>query len=425
MFHSKVKLSLSLKYPTNLVGFITGDKWLQSRRVDDGAEGLWRIHDGLYDVSDFVQFHPGGSSWLEMTKGTDVTEAFEAHHLSSTPEHMLKKFFIRNATKPRNYPFTFEEDGFYRTLKRNIQPILKDIPKNAAKTTDIATDLLLIGTFFSAICASAFWSFAIGIVSGLLLTLTSIAAHNYLHRRDNFRMYYFNLSLMDFRGWRISHALSHHLYANTINDLEMITWEAFAPHFPMKKSFIFKCWSSVSIIILWITIVLMIAKTRVIFLSDLIPLTLPLAMFLVSGVNFQAALKMWLFIIIISSFTFSAIGFNASHHHPDVFHEGDAPRQKRLDWGIHQLDTAFDRREINGNWFWVLTMFGDHALHHIFPTIDHTALPYLHPVFEKTMKEFGVDLQIKSQVEMIIGQFRQLHRETPNPLPPGSRNVKK
>lgn len=42
--------------------------WLEMKREQDGAEGLWRIHDGLYDLSDFVEEHPGGSEWLELTK---------------------------------------------------------------------------------------------------------------------------------------------------------------------------------------------------------------------------------------------------------------------------------------------------------------------------------------------------------------------
>lgn len=42
--------------------------WLDGRREDDNAEGLWRIHDSLYDFSDFIQRHPGGPDWLKLTK---------------------------------------------------------------------------------------------------------------------------------------------------------------------------------------------------------------------------------------------------------------------------------------------------------------------------------------------------------------------
>lgn len=47
---------------------ISGDTWLKEKADFDGAEGLWRIHDDLYDFTDFIDHHPGGSMWLELTK---------------------------------------------------------------------------------------------------------------------------------------------------------------------------------------------------------------------------------------------------------------------------------------------------------------------------------------------------------------------
>lgn len=45
---------------------------------------------------------------------------------------------------------------------------------------------------------------------------------------------------LNFRGWRVSHALSHHIYTNTINDLEISTLEPFLQYLPTKKNAIFK-----------------------------------------------------------------------------------------------------------------------------------------------------------------------------------------
>ena len=42
--------------------------WLKGKQIDDGAEGLWRIHDDLYDFSAWIKNHPGGSDWLTLTK---------------------------------------------------------------------------------------------------------------------------------------------------------------------------------------------------------------------------------------------------------------------------------------------------------------------------------------------------------------------
>jgi cytochrome b involved in lipid metabolism len=96
--------------------------------VDDGiGKNLWRVHDKLYDLTPFIFNHPGGSHWLEMTQGTDITEAFESSHVLnvSVVEATLAKYFVEDAKQPRFSPFTFNENGFYKTLKRRIEPIMK------------------------------------------------------------------------------------------------------------------------------------------------------------------------------------------------------------------------------------------------------------------------------------------------------------
>lgn len=66
---AKHQSSLNFKYPRNRdTPWKTGDNWLDDKRNDDGAEGLWRVHDKLYDVTDFMSRHPGGYMWLELTK---------------------------------------------------------------------------------------------------------------------------------------------------------------------------------------------------------------------------------------------------------------------------------------------------------------------------------------------------------------------
>ena len=60
----------------------TASRWLKFKAKDDDiGPGLWRIHDGLYDLRDFVEKHPGGAEWISMTEGQDITEAFEAAHI--------------------------------------------------------------------------------------------------------------------------------------------------------------------------------------------------------------------------------------------------------------------------------------------------------------------------------------------------------
>lgn len=57
------------KYPAFRDSFVNGSwKWMEGKIKDDYAEGLWRIHNKLYNLNDFISNHPGGRNWLEVTK---------------------------------------------------------------------------------------------------------------------------------------------------------------------------------------------------------------------------------------------------------------------------------------------------------------------------------------------------------------------
>lgn len=81
-----------------------------------------------------------------------------------------------------------------------------------------------------------------------------------------------------------------------------------------------------------------------------------------------------------------------------------------MDWGIFQVDTMVERRDIQGNHFMVLTNFGDHVLHHLFPTLDHGLLNDLYPILYETLLEFKVELRFQHFFELVAGQHRQVAR---------------
>jgi hypothetical protein len=93
-------------------------------------------------------------------------------------------------------PYTFHEDGFYRTLKRRAEPIIGTIHTGPTFRSKIWIDILMITTMATAILATSVSSYALGFLAGFLLNFTVMGAHNFLHLRDNMRMYYFDFSFM-------------------------------------------------------------------------------------------------------------------------------------------------------------------------------------------------------------------------------------
>ncbi|PSN47101.1 Cytochrome b5-related protein [Blattella germanica] len=421
-----------LKYPSLRDSLVkSADIWLDGKRQDDNVGDLWRVHDELYDLTEWIEKHPGGSDWINFTRGTDITEAFEAHHISLKAELMLKNFHVGPANGPRNSPYTFKEDGFYRTLKQKVRRVLSESPPGVPWKSMVIADSLLAGTFITGILSAITTNFLLGIVSGTLLALTVISAHNFFHQKDNLRMYYFDLSFMSSRSWRVSHSMSHHLYTNTVLDMEISMLEPFLQYLPRKsKPWWIRYGSWISSPAVYAFVFHSFIGTRMYMAlkgykgalkkEDLLPLLLPLLMLLCSGYENWWAIIMWTWIVIVSSFVFGFIGVSAAHHHPDIFHDGDTPREDR-DWGIGQIDAVRDRPEITGSLFLTLVTFGDHCLHHLFPTVDHSHLHLLSSVFEETCKEFNIEEQKNSFFGLVIGQFRQLANNTPNPDPPGKK----
>ncbi|XP_047510039.1 cytochrome b5-related protein-like isoform X2 [Pieris napi] len=360
-----------LKYPSlRDEGLKDPVLWLTGKAMDDGAEGLWRVHDKLYDLESFIDRHPGGREWLELSKGLDVTEAFEAHHLNPSTEKMLSKFYIRDAKSPRNSPFTFQDDGFYRSLKRRVWEELKTIPKMENRRSDMVTDGLLATCLAASTIASwaeNYWiATAACFIASVCLAWILVAAHNYIHRGPNFRMYYFNLALWSYRTSLIflrPGFFTHH-----------IRWH------------------------------------------DGIGLLLPIWIYLTSGTSFYHAVVSWLWINCTASFIFFTIASNAAHHHPMIFKDGDEVSDVTPDWGMHELEAVMDRRDINDSHFKVMTFFGHHALHHLFPTLDHAVLEHLYPVFLEYCEKYKANFKETSSLDLFIGQIKATLKTRPTLL---------
>lgn len=90
------------------------------------------------------------------------------------------------------------------------------------------------------------------------------------------------------------------------------------------------------------------------------------------------------------------------------------------------MDTIIDRQELRGNALLTLANFGDHSLHHLFPTLDHGILSELYDDFFETLMEFEAECKCYPWFfETIKGQFQQLSRVEPMKLDPHERYLLK
>ena len=104
-------------------------------------------------------------------------------------QHKLREIF---------YEFRFQ-DGFYRTLQRRARKVLANSPHGPDFYSALTADLLALGTVLTSVAAAGVDSYLLVCVAGILMALNVVTTHNFLHQKDNWRMYYFNLSFMSFR----------------------------------------------------------------------------------------------------------------------------------------------------------------------------------------------------------------------------------
>jgi fatty acid desaturase len=274
--------------------------------------------------------------------------------------------------------------------------------------------------FAFSILAVKLQSYLMIIPAGLMIAWSFFIGHNFLHQKDNWRKIMINFSLMSYREIQISHIFSHHVYTNSFNDLEVTMVEPAFSWFPLStKTFVQKylswiyTWSMFAMLsqLLFIqrALISIFTKDKFFYKEDFVGLLVPLAMYFFGRSELSTVLKFYNLILLASGLFFGLIGITVGHHAPQVTHEGDE-LEKTMDFGIYQLDTVVDRKDVKVSQFLVLTHLGEHTLHHFFPTLDHGLLPQLNKVFEDTCKEFDTELREFSWYKLLIGHHQQLAR---------------
>ncbi|OXA46666.1 Cytochrome b5-related protein [Folsomia candida] len=392
---------------------VTPYNWLDDKRRGDAIGDYWRVHDKLYDLTNFIEKHPGGRDWIDVTRGTDVTEAFESSHIlnMNKVESILAKYYVKEATHPRNSPYEFKDDGFYKTLKRRVEPILKKVGTGPTKRLLLTQDLLASLYVFTSCLGAWSGSWLLQILAGIILGMVVVGAHNFLHLKDTWRRFYFDLCPMTSFEFRITHGLSHHLFPNTILDYEVIALQPIFELLPSRpKNLLNRYGSLIYSHFVYSQImgqdilrrVLAIYSGQAKIRPENFLIFIQLAIFIFLSSSLINGTLCWLIIYSAASYWLAIVGF----------HDGDEARHDP-DFGLCQLDSTLDKADdFHKTELAVLTTFGEHPLHHLFPSVCHSKLPLLKPIFEQVLHEFLENNRYASQLELFIGTHRQYARVT-------------
>lgn len=329
-------------------------QWLERKRSIDKIEpDLWRIGDGLYRLDDYANRHPGGKDWIRTTKGTDITELFEVSHVFGNENKLgiLKKYFVKPANHPRASYFTFKPEGFYMTLKRRAQQVFRQVGTGPSVLSLLIQDGLMISFHLLLGLGIYFSSTPLLIMAGLSLGMVMSSSHNFWHQSDNFRRFYFDITVASSDDSRVTHMLSHHIHTNTFHDIESTALFPIMDVFPHMDKLWWHRFISPLTYHLGMLIVAPIAfavkmadlgsgqaKAK---LQDFIPLLHFFLIWKFSDWSLMMSLMNWTMMHCLSTYWLIITPLLSTHHHPSSYHAGDTPYQD-TDWGLHQLDANRD-----------------------------------------------------------------------------------
>jgi len=203
--------------------------------------GIWRIHGRDYDLTSFVDKHPGGAFLILLGKGTDCTVLFETYHIFNEPRKRLRTHDVTPDGQQPEVPKGHEVSPFMADVRTMVKEHFAGKPKGSQKATRI--QLVLMALLLIVEVALVYWwivgySALAGILCGfvgylLMVNLGHDSSHGALTRFPmvNTLCHFIGNSpwVAGHASWSIQHVVSHHQHTNELGQ------DVDAHHFPFAR----------------------------------------------------------------------------------------------------------------------------------------------------------------------------------------------
>ena len=419
---------------------------------------LWCIHGDLYDLSEFVERHPGGSDQILIGKGRDCTELFESvHALSDIPvAKMLSKYKVK--CPPSEFActdtFAWNSDGFFKVCSTRVKTYLQNRYHSKTQGQHKATllwwikaVLFILGWFYFGFRGLKDQDIVLTFISGIL---SMCVGFNVMHDASHFAVsrnpkinHWLSVFWNGLCGWNqfiwyIHHVYAHHSYTGIHGQDPDISnsRELIRKHSKTK----FRPLHSYQAALAWFIMMFLpnqhtgqsIQYIRALFkgkifgidfgsipknsLLEIIPFHLigiiVTAVIPIFYLGFRAWIPLYIFYISgMGSCYFFVVAPN--HDGLDVHMQANSSPHFGRDWGAQQLLATCNHSTTEGPLDLFIThMFGGmnyQIEHHLFPTMSHVHYPEIAPIVRQTAKEFGIPYTTHTWGSAIY-QYAQLLR---------------
>jgi fatty acid desaturase/predicted heme/steroid binding protein len=411
----------------------------------DNNKSALVVYDGyVYDITDFLKFHPGGRSILIANLGTDITDTVDSFHdayvsrLMRSTEHR-KQYRIRLVGKIAAPSGGYNQIGLqtyqsrreYRRpdpmgaeLRRRVYAYLRELRLPIQKPFLHSLSLTLFfyllyfgGVYMAFVRGSTIWC----LLLGPICTFGAVnVAHSVMHGAfaDSKVLTFFGRTLWDFggyssRSWDIEHQI-HHQAPHTTIDLQTAggTIVRFFEHQEMKWYqryqtyyiwFLFLFFSPNS----WV-----VHTYKTLFKYKCVPplekathiVAKTLGFVLPISVSFclygmvAATTNLFLFSMSMSYFSL----FSLFIQHEDCY----LPESENEPWSFRQVVTSSSWHTRNFLFEWFLGYFNYHTEHHLFPGLNPALYPKIQPIVRSVCEEYGTPYKYISLTELVCSQLQ-------------------
>lgn len=226
-----------LKRPSHPEMFAKHDQVFTWQEVAEhnSEESAWIAIDGkVYDVTDFVDKHPGGKEMLLLCVGREATDLFNSYHpFTEKPRAILKKYCI-GSLATFEHPIYKPDTGFYKECAAAIKEHFKGAGqdhKNPWTGVIRMSPVYILGAavFYAVFCRAAtpmplrfLGAILMGCCQGMPLTgWMHDASHASIGHSERWWWLVGRFSLDYVSGssmlsWRNQHVIGHHVYTNVM-----------------------------------------------------------------------------------------------------------------------------------------------------------------------------------------------------------------
>ena len=413
------------------------EKYYSSGGWDKIHPDYWVVNGKYYDLTKFIDIHPGGYDNMLLGRGRDCTELFQSVHSLSKLDlkPILNKYEIpvpEGYILPKQEPLTWEKDGFYAETSRRVKSYFeKQQFPNAHKADGlywgkIAVLFVLYAVF--VVCALRFESVIFSILASMVMNMSGFcimhdASHSGVSKKPWVnrlcQVVWCEWNFWPHFSWSRHHVYGHHSYTgihekdpdliNAANYIRKHPNQAYKPRFETQHIHAFFLLGLAPNQHLGQSITYL----RCIFTQNhllnipvlnvplhdfmwFVPLTV-LSFYLQFIWPFRFVSFHWGFLMLLAYWTTLGMGYlvNVIPNHDTIdTHHSSMKAGEVRDWGAQQVCATGNHSTGQGLWDrFVSSAYGGmnyQIEHHLYPQVSHIHYPAISKIIQQSCKEFGL-----------------------------------